>query len=281
MPEFVRVWGNNGIREVPVIQGVQEIIGGMAVTGSSGPQVIVASTIPFLIMPGDGSANGCQFTGTGGAFTLTAAIIANIGASLAGCYAYFSANFGGSSLPAGWYWTEFSSDTAGIVYANTYTSGKVSRPVTKTPITPNLSGWVTGTTSEVTGPTGFILPGGALGKNGFLSVYVKLCGSIVGSRNYRARIVGTQFFLGGTASSPMCELLGITSCIDSHTEKVSGKSGGGAITGIGVATTTYSTAQYVSVNTSIDTDIAISLQGSVNTSAPILLGCLLTSTYGE
>jgi hypothetical protein len=64
-----------------------------------GQSVIAQSNIPFLIMPGDGGANGCSFSGTAGAFTLSAAILANIYVALTGCYAYFSANFGGSTLP--------------------------------------------------------------------------------------------------------------------------------------------------------------------------------------
>jgi hypothetical protein len=75
-------------------------------TAQSVARVIAQSNIPFLIMPGDGGANGCSFSGTAGAFTLSAAILANIYVALTGCYAYFSANFGGSTLPDGWYWTK-------------------------------------------------------------------------------------------------------------------------------------------------------------------------------
>lgn len=286
MPEFVRVWGNNGIREVPVIQGVQEVLGSRVITGSTGAQVIAQTNIPFLIMPGDGSANGCQFTGTaGGAFTLTAAILANIGVSLAGCYAYFSANFGGSSLPAGWYWTEFSSDTAGIVYANTYTSGKVKRPVTKTAITPNLSGWVTGTTAEITGPTGFILPGTALGKNGRLEVYKRLLGSTSGTKSYRVRggdVSTTQLVLLGSVTSPVMESLSTVSCVDSHTVKFTGRNATSGNGGVGESTNVVS-ASYITTtfDTSIDQVLNVTLQQSTNVSTPVLMGCTITATYGE
>lgn len=249
----------------------------------SSANVVASSTVPFWLPPGDGGATGLAFSGNGGDFTLSAAIIANIGTSLAGGYCYFDAGFGGSSLPAGWYWTEMSSDTAGKVYLETYAtgSGQPRRPATKTTIPVDLTGRITGSTSEIIGPSGFVLPGGALGKNGSLTVVKKTCGSTTGNKNHRVRINGTQFFLGGTSASPMCEMSGVTTCVDSHTEKISGRPGGGALTGFGVSTTTYSTAQYVSVDTSIDTEISVSLQGSVNTSAPILLGFSLVATYGD
>jgi len=151
------------------------------------PILIANSTIPFLIMPGDGASSGCSFSGAAGAFTLSAAITTNVYTTLAGCYAYFSASFGGASLPAGWYWTEFSSDTAGIVYAETYSSGIPRRPATKTPISTNLTGRITATTNEVTGPNGFLLPGGALGKNGTLQILFRCAGSGTGNKTARAR----------------------------------------------------------------------------------------------
>lgn len=244
-------------------------------------QLIAAIGIPFVIMPGDGAANGCQFTGTNGTFTLSAAIIANIGTSLAGCYAYFSANFGGSSLPAGWYWTEFSSDTAGIVYAETYTSGKVSRPTTKTAITPNLSGWVTGTTNEVVGPTGFVLPGGALGKNGKLSFNAKLAGSTTGNKTYRLKIANTTVVTTGTSTSPVGETLNNITCVDSHTDKNCGRSTNTASSGVGSYTTAYVSASFVQVDTSVDCVATISLQNSSNVGGIVLLSSDVVATYGE
>lgn len=244
-------------------------------------QVIAVGNIPFLIMPGDGAANGCQFTGTNGTFTLSAAIIANIGASLAGCYAYFSAGFGGSSLPAGWYWTEFSSDTAGIVYAENYTSGKASRPATKTAITPNLSGWVTGTTSEVVGPTGFVLPGSALGKSGFFELFLGQAGSTTGTKSYRMQLDGTSVFQNGLTSSPVGDSLHTATCTDSVSEKQLGRASANSNGSLGTVTTGFSTANRVSIDTSIDRTVSLSLQQSTNVSTPVLMRFILKATYGE
>lgn len=245
------------------------------------PKVIAQCNIPFLIMPGDGAANGCLFTGTNGAFTLSAAINANIGPSLAGCYAYFSANFGGSSLPAGWYWTEFSSDTAGIVYADTYTTGKPTRIATKTAIATNLSGWVTATTSEIIGLTGFLCAGTALGKNGCLSVYLRQAGSIIGNKTFRTGIGSTTASVTGSTTGPTAETLQYISCIDSSTSKFVGRVAANGTGGVASLSGGYGAAQIISVDTSVDTNLYVSLQGSTNLAAPVLLTALITAQYGE
>ena len=121
------------------------------------PITIASVGVPFIIPPGDGAAVGLQFTGTAGAFTLSAAILTNAWNALKGCWMYLPANFGGSTCPAGWYWAVFSSDTAGIVYTDTYVSGKPVRPNSPVAFSINLTGWLTSTTSEITGPTGFTL----------------------------------------------------------------------------------------------------------------------------
>lgn len=246
-------------------------------------QVIAISSIPFLIMPGDGAANGCRFTGTNGAFTLSAAIITNIGASLAGCYAYFPAGFGGSSLPAGWYWTEFSSDTAGIVYAETYAaeSGQPGRPATRTPITPNLSGWVTGSASEIVGPSGFILPANALGNNGNLQVLFGQAGSTTGTKSFRAKIDTTNIVHTGTTTVPVGDTLHTLSCIDSPTEKLLGRANSASACGVGLLASSYVAINAVSVNTAVQQRFSFSLQQSTNVATPILMRAYAIATYGE
>ncbi len=247
----------------------------------SSNNVIAVSNIPFLIMPGDGAANGCQFTGSGGAFTLSAAIQANIGAILAGCYAYFSAGFGGSSLPAGWYWTEFSSDTAGIVYAETYTSGNVTRPTTKTSLTPNLSGWVTGTTNEVVGPDGFILPAGCLGKNGSLMQRASMAGSTSSEKRFNSKIGSNYVFRLCPTTSPVGDSMFVMSCKDSHTEKFCGRSGISGVTGYGIFNNGISTAWTFSVNTSVDVTLSYTLQQLASTAGVIVTRFDAVATYGE
>ncbi|MBK8117600.1 MAG: hypothetical protein IPK44_25270 [Candidatus Accumulibacter sp.] len=123
------------------------------------PQQIAAIGVPFCILPGDGSTTGLQFTGSAGAFTLSAAILTNAWNALKGCWCYMPSGFGRSGYAAGWYWAVFSSDTAGVLYSDTYVSGRVTRNFSPTAFPVNLSGWLTQTTSEVTGPTGFCSAG--------------------------------------------------------------------------------------------------------------------------
>ncbi len=246
-----------------------------------GTNVIAVSTIPFLIMPGDGAANGCQFTGTNGIFTLSAAILANCRSALDGCYCYFSAGFGGSSLPAGWYYTEFFSDTDGVVYAETYTSDVPRRPAAKTPITPNLTGWVTATTNEITGPTGFILPGAALGKNGWLSMLLGYFGSSAGTKTYRVYANSVMIGSVGSTTSPISESLLGLNCKDSNNKKSMLRYSSSASAGIAAASASYAAAFNTDVDTSVDCTISITLQQSTNVATPVLVRSLITATYGE
>ncbi|MBK9993689.1 MAG: hypothetical protein IPP01_06830 [Saprospiraceae bacterium] len=133
------------------------------------PQQIAAIGVPFCILPGDGSTTGLQFTGSAGAFTLSAAILTNAWNALKGCWCYMPSGFGRSGYAAGWYWAVFSSDTAGVLYSDTYVSGRVTRDFSPTAFPVNLSGWLTQTTSEVTGPTGFTL-GGSMGPMALKSI---------------------------------------------------------------------------------------------------------------
>jgi hypothetical protein len=248
-------------------------------------RVIAASNIPFFIMPGDGGSNGCSFSGTEGDFTLSAAIIANIGTTLAGCYAYFSADFGGSTLPAGWYWTEFSSDTAGIVYSNTYTSGPPKRPTTKTPISVNLTGRITASTSEIVGPNNFLLPANALGKNGALEMRLRQAGSTAGTKSFRVRAddqAATIIAANGSSVSPIGDSNHALFCIDSHTAKSTSRQSTASNVSVAQFGTSYLATQYFeTLDTQKDIRLSISMQQSSNVSTPILLGANFTVTYGE
>jgi len=235
--------------------------------------VIAQSNIPFLIMHGDGAANGCQFTGSAGAFTVSAAILAGNGGILAGCYAYFSASFGGSSRPAGWYWCEFSSDTAGILYANQYTGGPVRRPSANVTFSENLTGWVTGPTTEITIANDILLPGKALGKNGRIRMSVSGIGTTTGAKSYRLRDASTNllaFF--ATTTYPSFAQEGETFCIDSDTVKRQGRI-------YGTAGTALQAAQVTSLSTAVDQLLSISIQSSSNMSAAVLDTFMISAIF--
>lgn len=247
----------------------------------SSANVVARITVPFWLPPGDGGATGLAFSGNGGDFTLSAAIIANIGMSLNGSYCYFDANFGGSGLPSGWYWTEWSNDVTGKVFLEQYVigSGQPHRPAIKTPIPTNLTGRITGTVSEITGPSGFVLSGNALGPNGLATCFFSMAGPTTGTKTYRMKLDGTTVFANGTTTSPVADSLHILTCADSVTEKQLGRTSGSAFGSVGAAATAFASTNRVSIDTSIDREVSFTLQQN-NTSGVVLLRADLTASHG-
>ena len=131
------------------------------------PRTTFQTAIPFFLLPGDGDTNGLTFTGGGGgAFTLSAAPLANLlgGLSGKGCYGYLPANAGGSGNTAGWYYFIPSSDTAGTFYSDKYIGGQPVLVGSPTTFAGSPSGRITQTTAEVTAISGINLT--PLGNNG-------------------------------------------------------------------------------------------------------------------
>jgi len=238
-------------------------------------RVIAQSNIPFLIPPGDGGANGLTFTGTAGAFTLSAAIVTSSGSVLANCYAYFSANFGGSTLAAGWYFTKFSSDTAGIVYADRYFGGSPVIPASPTPIGVNLTGRITSTTNEVDIRSDIVIPADALGKNGIMSVKMHTNGSTAGTKTYRMRDVATttQMLNYAPSSSQVANQIIDVVCHGNHSVKSYKRT-------IGSSSASMISAAY-SVDTSVAVVCSLSIQQSTNLTAPILETIHIATSFGE
>ena len=169
--------------------------------------VLFQSGIWFGLFAGDGGANGFNFTGTRGVFTLSAAPIQYISAITRACYAYIPAGAGG--LAAGWYWCVMSDDTNGEIFAETYTPGTGNPKYIASPTNlPNCTaGRITQTTAEVTANS-FTLPGGSMGPNGIWTADFAMRGS-TGASNKAIRIkIGSQrvFFSGG--SSPIGDFSG-------------------------------------------------------------------------
>ena len=240
---------------------------------------IAAIGTPFVILPGDGAAVGMFFTGTAGAFTLTAAaIIANTWNVLKGCWCYLPANFGGKTYPAGWYWAVFSSDTAGILYNNTYSSGLPSRPATPTAFVDNLAGWLTQTTAEVTGPTGFTLRGGSMGPNGCLKSHFRSSGNLTGTKTFKGYLGSSVFSSIAPTVNPTTEI--ITSFCNQGVANAQLVSGINSNTGVGVNSNVFTTSSYAVIDTTTDKNISYTLQLSVNTACAILLHADATVTYG-
>lgn len=240
---------------------------------------IAAIGTPFVILPGDGAAVGMFFTGTAGAFTLSAAILTNAWNALKGCWCYLPANFGGKTYPAGWYWAVFSSDTAGILYNNTYSSGIPTRPSTLTPFADNLAGWLTQTTSEVTGPTGLTLRAGSMGPSGTLKSHSRMMGNVTANKTYKMYLDSTQVaFFGTLTTNPNVE--NIVSVRNQASESLQLLSHQLANPGVGQVAASFLSNEYSAIDTTTDKTLSYSLQISTNAACAILLHADATVTYG-
>ena len=186
--------------------------------------------------------------------------------------------FGRSGYAAGWYWAVFSSDTAGVLYSDTYVSGRVTRDFSPTAFPVNLSGWLTQVTSEVTGPSGFTLLAGSLGKNGALKAHLRFLGNTTGTKTYRVYIGSAIIASTSPTTNPNTEQL--MSCRNQGVETLQNNSRSAAPTGVGASGATVSGLEYTSADTSINNDMSISLQVSANTACAILLHADITATYG-
>ena len=251
---------------------------GQWVADARGQMQVASIGTPFCLPPGDNGSTGLIFTGTAGNFSLSGVILSNIWTALRGCWCYLPANFGGSSYPAGWYWTVFSSDTAGIVYTNTYTSGIPSAPETPTAFPVNLNGRLNQTSAEVTGPTGIIIPGGSIGKNGTIKTHWRIGGNIIGTRYYRTYLDAVAVGLLSGTTSPMYEAL--TSICNQGDESKQVLSHTNSISGVGTGFTTVNANSMTSVDTSVDKALSLSLQLSSNWASAIILHADVSVTYG-
>lgn len=239
---------------------------------------IAAIGTPFVILPGDGAAVGMFFTGTAGAFTLSAAILTNAWNALKGCWCYLPANFGGKTYPAGWYWAVFSSDTAGILYNNRYSSGIPTRPSTLTPFADNLAGRLTQTTSEITGPTGFNLVGGSMGPSGVIKSHIRTMGGASGTKTFRQYLDSTVLVFSAPTTNPNGEQLILTA--NQGSESLQVNSAPLDNSGVGRNTNAFSATNYSAVDTSADRTLSYSLQISATGACAILLHADVTVTYG-
>ena len=256
------------------LNGNEQMVLGITTLSSGGigfapqiPVTLFSSGVPFLIPPGDGGANGLAFTGGGGgAFTLSAAILSFSFNVLSDCYIWLPANAGGSGCAAGWYYAQFSSDTAGIVYGNTYTSGVPIIPPLPIAFAGAPSGRITTTTAEITAQS-INLPARAMGNNGTLEWWPRLIGT--NSANFkqaRLRAGGTEALMDQLSTAPDSERVYTVRNRGREDRQTCSRS----TIGVGGAVTSMS-GDWMSVDTSVVTDISITLKLSAVTDSIVLL----------
>ena len=242
------------------------------------PMTVFQTAIPFFLLPGDGGTNGLTFTGGGGgAFTLSAAPLANLlgGLSGKGCYGYLQANAGGSGCAAGWYYFIPSSDTAGTFYANTYTGGQPQLVGSPTTFAGSPSGRITTPTSEVTAISGINLT--PLGDNGEAELKLLLAGDTAsGNKFFKIRLGGTASLSSVSSSNPQEERLMTLRNAGSQSSQILSQS----TRGTGVAGNTIATSGFTSIDLSGPTTaITMCMQLTANTGCMCYLASSLTQKY--
>ena len=243
------------------------------------PQMLFQSGIPFVIFAGDGGSNGLSFSGTRGVFSLSAAVVTNFGNVFgAGGYAYLPSGAGGIAA-GGWYWCVMTNDTAGEIFAETYSgTGKPQFVATPTSM-PNLSsGRITQTTSEVAGGS-FTVPGGSLGPNGRLIWSMRTTGSNAASaKSFRLKLGGTTLVTSQPTTSPCMELLGFTVNLGTTGRQSNARST--TVTGVPAAGASIGVQEISTVDTSVDQTFLFSMQLAANTDSAALIYEQVAVQYG-
>lgn len=241
------------------------------------PIPVFSVGVPFVLLAGNGSTAGLQFTGSLGAFTMSAAVITNGYLFLDGFYAYLPANFGGQTIAAGWYWAKLTSDTAGVLYQDTYTSGQPVRPASPTPFAVNLTGWLTQTNSEVTGPNGFTLPADALGNNGIMEYMLAVMATASGgTKTARVKFGGTTLANYISPGSNYQDVLLYTRAQGAQNKQKNSRANGVDAGAPGLAA---ASVEYTSLDLSTSKAITVTLQNSAIGESFALLSVACRSTY--
>lgn len=249
-----------------------------ALITNASSRTVFMTGIPFMMLPGNGSNAGLQWAGTRGTFTLTAGLMTGAWNSLRGCYAYLPANFGGQTIEAGWYWTVMTSDTAGEVYNNTYSSGNPAYFESPTTFG-NLTGWLTQTTSEVTAISGFTIAAGSLGPSGLLRTLVKIIANSSGtSKIGRLKLGGVQVgYIPITSANLDVDVEMVMQNAGILTRQINTRS---SVPGIAGSNTTYS-LDHSAADTSVDCALTTTIQLGANTDLYTLLFRQIIAYHGE
>jgi hypothetical protein len=125
----------------------------------AGISILGQSKIPFILVSSGSMGNN------GALSSITA-----LSRTYPNAYIYLPAAAISTGSAAGWYYTVFSSSTAGTVYNNTYTSGTPTIPTSPTAFSTTGPGSFTQTTTSLI--SGYTLPiaGNIIGKNGAVRV---------------------------------------------------------------------------------------------------------------
>jgi hypothetical protein len=209
------------------------------------------------------------FTGTNdGAITLGS----TLNNTFPKCFMYFLANTVNASQPAGWYYTEMSTSTAGIVYNNTYTPAAgvyPTEPSSKTAFSGAVPGGA-GATSAVTMFVFREVPGGMLGNYGSVLTDISVEGNATGTKTFTVLLDGNA---AGSATITTSPQLNSRHKIANRASTARQRSSGSLINTLsGVA------PGNLTVDTSVNKSVSIQIASDVGTSSFV---CYSLAQYVE
>lgn len=224
-------------------------------------QVIGKSGIPFIHTSSGSIGNNGALTG----------VTALAGTYSSGAWCYFPANAIAAGVAAGWYWTVFSSTTAGTIYNSTYTGGPVGLGTT-TAFATTGPGAYTGETAEVTGPT-ITLTGGSMGANGVVRVtFGTTMTNNANTKTPRVKFGGNQVSGFNVASQATNQSL-----IEIHNRGLTNSQA----TFTQGSTVALSSVAYTSTATASDAAVAITLAKATATDNLVIEGFTFQLVYGS
>lgn len=230
------------------------------------PYILARSSIPFISVSSGSMGNNGALTG-----------ITALSVTYAQCYLFLPANAISAGSAAGWYYAQMSSTTAGTVFNNTYTTGVPTVPSVPTAFATTGPGAFTGDTTEqgVTIP----VPANALGPNGVLvSEAYLIHNSNANAKTIRHRYdgaAGTNFFSGNGASATGSK----TYSYIRNRSATNSQFGWGD--GFNSASGSYGIVpQYTAIDTSVATNLVLTMQKATATDNIVLESFLLQLLYG-
>ena len=246
---------------------------------STSAKTLWTSGALFWIPAGDGGTNGLIFAGGGtGDFILSAAVVT--GFTVPQGWIYLTANAGGLSNTAGWYYFTMSDDTHGKIYTTTYdsTSGVVPVfPAAPVEMAFTSATRLTSTTSEIQmfqTPFDFA---SQVGINGSIEVLESLYGNVLSStKNLRIRAGSYQLHELAPTTSPQSEaLVAITNAGSLAKQLITRWS---ASVGNSPSSSLYN--NYRAANLAAETTLNFSLRVAATTDHVAAVVRKITATYG-
>ena len=245
----------------------------------SSPQTLWASGMLFWMPPGDGGANGLMFTGGGtGNFTLSAAVVT--GFIIPQGWVYLTANAGGLTNPAGWYYFTLSTETAGKIYTTMYDSTSGVPPVFPTSpaemaFTSNVR--LTSTTSEIQCMQVNLDYTKQMGINGSIEYLFSTAGNTAASSKYvKVRAGAYQLHEAAPTTSPQGEYLGVVTGAGSLSKQTITR----WASSVGNASSSTLSNNYRAANLAAETNLNFGIKTTANTDSFACVVRKVSVTYG-